>query len=95
MLLNLSKRIQGWAKGWLVLSLIAAFIILVNLPLGDPELISASLDGRIGYTPEQAYAAISSYGSAGRTQMIWIHLADMILITLYTSLFCLSHLMAV
>lgn len=90
MLLNLSKRIQGWAKGWLVLSLIAAFIILVNLPLGDPELISASLDGRIGYTPEQAYAAISSYGSAGRTQMIWIHLADMILITLYTSLFCLS-----
>jgi hypothetical protein len=90
MLQNLSKHIQSWAKGWLILVLIAAFVILINLPLGDPELISNSLDGQIGYTSEQAYAKIASYGDTGRTQMIWIHLADMLLIALYTSLFCLS-----
>ncbi|MFN2146413.1 MAG: hypothetical protein ACK2T7_13760 [Anaerolineales bacterium] len=90
MLEKLSKHIQDWAKGWLVLTLIAIFILFVNLPLGDPELISRSLDGQIGYTPEQAFSTIASYGDAGRAQMIWIHLADMILIALYTSMFCFS-----
>ena len=90
MIQDISRRIQGWARGWLVLSLIAVFFLFINLPLGDPVLISTSLDGQIGYTPEQAFSAISSYGTTGRTQMIWIHLGDFILITLYTSLFCLS-----
>jgi hypothetical protein len=90
MLSRISDRFHTWAKGWLILSLIAAFVLLVNLPLADPTLISMSLDGQFAYTPEQAFSALASYGDAGRVQMIWIHLADFILITLYTSMFCLS-----
>jgi hypothetical protein len=80
MLQDISEYIHGWARGRLVLTLIAVFVLFINLPLGDPALISTSLDGRIGYTPEQAYSAISSYGNIGRTQMIWIHLGYFILI---------------
>jgi len=49
-----------------------------------------SLDGQFAYTPEQAFSVVTSYGDDGRTQMIWIHLADFILITFYTLMFCLS-----
>jgi len=90
MLSRISKRFHTWAKGWLILSIIAAFVLLVNLPLADPTLISMSLDGQFAYTPEQAFSAVASYGDNGRAQMIWIHLGDLILITLYTSMFCLS-----
>ena len=90
MLSRLSDRFYTWAKGWLILSVIGAFVLLVNLPLADPTLISMSLDGRFGYTPEHAFSAVASYGDKGRVQMIWIHLGDFILITLYTSMFCLS-----
>ena len=90
MLIKISERIQSWAIGWLILSFIVGFVLFINCPLGDPALISISLDGRIGYTPEQAFSAVSSYGNGGRLQMIWIHLGDFILIALYTSVFCLS-----
>jgi hypothetical protein len=70
--------------------LIAAFVLLVNLPLADPALLSLSLDGKFAYTPDQAFSAVASYGDAGRVQMIWIHLGDFILSALYTLLFCLS-----
>jgi hypothetical protein len=49
-----------------------------------------SLDGKFAYTPEQAFSAVASYGDANRAQMIWIHLADFFLITLYTLMFCFS-----
>jgi len=87
---KISMKIRKWANGWLVLSLIVAFVLFVNLPIGDPILIGKSLDGQIGYTPEQAFSAIASYGESGRTEMIWIHLGDFILILLYTSMFSLS-----
>jgi len=90
MLSRISGRFRNWAKGWLILFIIAAFVLLVNLPLADPALVSMSLDGRLAYTPEQAFSAVASYGDTGRIQMIWIHLADFILITLYTSMFGLS-----
>mgnify|MGYP001131228375 CR=1 FL=1 len=90
MLQKISMKVRKWANEWLVLSLIVAFVLFVNLPIGDPVLISKSLDGRIGYTPEQAFSAIASYGESGRTQMVWIHLGDFILILLYTSMFSLS-----
>jgi hypothetical protein len=90
MLSRISDRFHTWAKGWLILSIIAAFVLLVNLPLADPTLISMSLDGQFAYTPEQAFSAVASYGDNGRVQMIWIHLGDLILITLYTLMFCLS-----
>ena len=90
MLSSASDRFHTWAKGWLILSIIAAFVLLVNLPLADPTLVSMSLDGQFAYTPEQAFSAVVSYGDNGRDQMIWIHLGDFCLITLYTSMFCLS-----
>jgi len=90
MLSSISDRFHTWAKGWLILSIIAAFVLLVNLPLADPTLVSMSLDGQFAYTPEQAFSAVASYGDNGRDQMIWIHLGDFFLITLYTSMFCLS-----
>ena len=90
MLSKISDRFHTWAKGWLILSIIAAFVLLVNLPLADPTLVNMSLDGQFAYTPEQAFSMVASYGDAGRVQIIWIHLADFILITLYTSMFCLS-----
>lgn len=90
MLSRISDHFHIWAKGWLILSIIAAFVLLVNLPLADPTLISMSLDGQFIYTPKQAFLAVASYGDIGRIQMIWIHLGDFILITLYTLMFCLS-----
>jgi len=71
------------------LSIIAGFVVLFKIPVGEPELISQSLDRRIGYTPEQAFSAVASYGADGRTQMVWIHMLDFILIALYTAMFCL------
>jgi hypothetical protein len=90
MLSRISNRFHTWAKGWLILSSIAALVLLFNLPLADPTLISMSLDGQFAYAPKQAFSAVASYGDNGRVQMIWIHLGDFILITLYTLMFCLS-----
>ena len=90
MLTRISKQLHAWAKGWRILLIIAVFILLINLPLADPELVNKSLDGRFAYTPEEAFSAISSYGDVGRLQMIWIHLGDFILIALYTLMFGLS-----
>jgi hypothetical protein len=90
MIPRLSERLYAWAKGWLVLLLLAAFILFASLPSPvDPALISKSLDGMVFYTPEQAFSAIASYGDTGRVQMIWIHIADFVLLVLYTSMFCL------
>jgi hypothetical protein len=89
MLMYISDRIISWAKGWLILSLVVVFALLVNLPLADPDLVSMSLDGQFAYTPDQAFSAVASYGDAGRIQMIWIHVADFLLLALYTSMFCL------
>lgn len=90
MLSKVSDSIYDWARGWLVLALIGAFLLLANLPLADPALLSQSLDGQFAYTPQQAFSAVASYGDDGRAQMIWIHLGDFLLITLYTAMFCLS-----
>jgi hypothetical protein len=90
MLSRISDHFRAWANGWVILSIIAAFVLLINLPLADPTLISMSLDGQFAYTPEQAFSAVASYGDNGRVQMLWIHLADFILITLYTSMFWLT-----
>lgn len=89
MVSKVSDRFHAWAKGWVLLSFIAAFVLLINLPLADPDLISRSLDGHFAYTPEEAFQAVASYGDDGRVQLIWIHLADFLLLTLYTSMFCL------
>ena len=93
MIPKLSERLYAWAKGWLVLLLLAAFVLLASLPSPvDPALISMSLDGMVFYTPEQAFSAIASYGDTGRVQMIWIHILDFILpFSITASYFCASH----
>jgi len=90
MLRDLSNRLHAHAQGWLILVVIALFVLLINLPLADPALLSRSLDGRFGYTASDAFSAVSSYGEDGRLQMIWIHLADFILIAVYTAMFSLG-----
>ncbi|MBN1266352.1 MAG: hypothetical protein JXA25_12720 [Anaerolineales bacterium] len=90
MLSRISTHLHSWAKGWAILSVIVVFIVLINLPHADPALVSMSLDGQMSYTPEEAFSSVASYGDDGRTQIIWIHLADFILITLYTAIFYLS-----
>jgi hypothetical protein len=90
MLTKLSKWLHKMAKGWIILLIIGLFVVFVNLPVADPDLISKSLDGQFGYSPEQAFSAIKTYGEDGREQMVWIHFADFILIIVYTSMFCLA-----
>jgi hypothetical protein len=91
MITRLSERLYTWAKGWRVLASLAAFMALLLMPpLADPDLLSQSLDGMVFYTPERAFSAIASYGEAGRTQVLWVHVADFLIILVYTSLFCLS-----
>lgn len=90
MLSDLSNRLHDQAKGWLILVVIALFALLANLPLADPALLSRSLDGRVGYTASEALSAVASYGDDGRVQMIWIHLADFMLVVVYTTMFSLS-----
>jgi len=40
----------------------AAFVLLVSLPLADPALVSTSLDGRFAYSPEEAFSTVASSG---------------------------------
>jgi hypothetical protein len=69
MLSSISDRFHTWAKGWLILSIIAAFVLLVNLPLADPTLVSMSSDGQFAYTPEQAFSAVASHGDVVQFQI--------------------------
>lgn len=68
MLSHLSKLLHRWAKGWLILALIATFAIFEAITL--PRLQTApggsiaSLDAQLFYWPEQAFAAIAAYGDA-------------------------------
>jgi hypothetical protein len=70
---NLSRRLHSWAKGWLILALIAAFVIFEAITL--PRLQAApggnvvSLDAQLFYRPEQAFATMAAYGDARR---FWI-----------------------
>jgi hypothetical protein len=73
MLFRLSRLLHSWARGWLILVLIAAFVIFEVITL--PRLQAApggnvvSLDAQLFYTPEQAFATVAAYGDARR---FWI-----------------------
>jgi hypothetical protein len=91
---NLSKRFHSWARGWLILALLLAFVVFVVVTL--PALQAApggsivSLDSQLFYTPEEAYSTVASYGDASR---FWIAIyltwdvVNPILYTLVISLF--------
>jgi len=93
MLTKLSRRFHSWARGWLILALLAAFVVFVAVTL--PPLQAApggsivSLDAQLFYTPEQAFSTVASYGDAGRF-WIWIYLTwDVVNPILYTLAFSL------
>ena len=87
-------RLSDWfhtrAKPAVILLLLIGMVGLVSLPIADEELVSQSLDGRLGYSAAEAFDAVEAYGDAGRAQMIWIHVGDFVLIALYTAAFCLT-----
>lgn len=97
MLSRISIRLRTWAKGWVILLVLFSFILLIVVstaflePLMDPALVGAvSLDAPSFLTPEQAYAAVDSFGDVGRTQSAWFHMTwDFIVPVVYTLFFCL------
>jgi hypothetical protein len=88
-----SDRLYAWAKGRLILLILIVIVLFLGLTealfqaFSDPTLADkVSLDSRFLYTPETAFAAVASYGDAGRIRMIWIHLVwDFIFPVLYTA----------
>jgi len=86
----LSDWFYGRAKPELILLLLIGVVGLVSLPIADEELVNQSLDGRLGYSAADAFETIEAYGSAGRRQMVWIHVGDFVLIALYSAGFCLT-----
>jgi len=93
MLAQLSRSLYSWARGWLILALIAGFVVFeaVTLPLlqSAPGGGVAALDTQVFYRPEQAFSTVGSYGDAAR---FWIRmyltwdLVNPILYTLILSL---------
>ena len=74
MLTNLSNTLKKYANGWLVLGLLAVWIIFntVIMP-GQQKKLEAGSDGtgpidlQFFYTPEKAYGMIASYSPEVRT----------------------------
>jgi hypothetical protein len=93
MLSRLSDRLYSWAKGWLILSILAGIMLFLGATeilfqvFSHPALAGkVSLDSLFFYTPETAFSAVASYGDAGRARMIWIHLVwDFFFPVLYTA----------
>ena len=82
-----SRKCRSWAKGWLILVLLAALAIFAALTLPDAKKASGghALDAEFFYTPGKAFATIESYGEAGRN---WIRIyyltADLVNPLLYS-----------
>ena len=49
MIQKISDQIYKWTKGWSILLSIFVFILLTNLQIFDPTLVSRSLDGKVFY----------------------------------------------
>ena len=75
MISKLSGLFHSWARGWLILTLFAAFVVFeaVTLPLlqASPGGSIVSLDAQFFYTPEKAFSTVASYGDAGH---FWIRI---------------------
>jgi len=93
MLSSLSRRLHSWARWWLILALVAGFVVFEAITL--PRLQAApggsivSLDAQLFYTPEQAFATVAAYGDARR---FWIPIYltwDIVNPILYTLVFSL------
>jgi hypothetical protein len=94
MLVRISHRLDRWARGWLVLALIVAFVAFeaVTLPMlrRAPGGDIVSLDARFFYTPQEAFSTIGSYAAA-RPFWIRVYLTwDIVNPVLYTLIFALA-----
>jgi hypothetical protein len=94
MLSRISELLHSWAKGWLILALIAFFVGYIALTLlflqTKPGGNIESLDARIFYTPDEAYSTVGSYGDASQ---FWIRIYltwDIVNPILYTLILGLS-----
>lgn len=97
LLSKLSNRLHAWAKGWLILSVLAAFFLFTAViwPLLSRRLPASaemeSLDGPVFYTPDEIFSIVESWGAVGRTQQMWFHLTwDVVVPVLAMLLFGLS-----
>ncbi|GAB4151242.1 MAG: hypothetical protein Fur0021_14980 [Candidatus Promineifilaceae bacterium] len=97
MLAPLSNTLQKYAKGWLIVALLALEILFnaVILPQTQARLEASSggagpIDLLFFYTPEQAYSMIASYGDGGRAAYRTFELTgDIIYPIVYTLFFSL------
>ena len=68
MLSKLSRLFHSWARGWLILALLATFVVFaaVTLPVlkAAPGGNIVSLDAQFFYTPEKAFSTVASYSDA-------------------------------
>lgn len=90
----LSSRLQHMTRGWVVLALLAAFVLweAVTLPFlaESPGGNINPLDARFFYMPAEAFATVASYGDAKpfwiRTYLTW----DIVNPILYSLFFALA-----
>jgi len=98
MLAKLSETLKTYAKGWIVLVLLAldVFFNAVVLPRQMAQMQAASggtgpIDLRFFYTPTQVYAMIDAYGAVGRADYRFFELTgDILYPIVYTLLFSLA-----
>ncbi len=98
MLTKLSETLKPYAKGWIILLLLAldVFFNAVVLPRQLAQMQAASggigpIDLRFFYTPDQAYAMIDAYGGIGRADYRFFELTgDILYPIVYTLFFSLA-----
>lgn len=97
MLAKLSVALKKYAKGWLILLLLALEILFnaVILPRTQAQMEAGSggvgpIDLQFFYTPEKAYSMVAAYGDAGRAAYRTFELTgDILYPIIYTLLFSL------
>ena len=94
MLNKISERLKKYARGWMVLLLLAADLLFnaVILPNRPAKLEAASggtgpVDLLFFYTPEKVYSMVASYGEAGRADYRAFELTGDILYPIVYTLF--------
>ncbi len=94
MLDRVSRRMDRWTSGRLVLALIVVFVAfeVITLPIlqCSPGGEIVSLDARFFYTPQEAFSTIGAYADA-RSFWIGVYLTwDIVNPILYTLIFSLA-----
>lgn len=97
MLAKLSATLRRYAKGWLILLLLALEVLFnaVILPRTQAQMQAGSggvgpIDLQFFYTPEKVYSMVAAYGDAGRATYRTFELTgDVIYPIIYTLFFSL------